>query len=123
MLIKVKKYWIFVLLAFILGLGLFLRVYNIGNLLGFYYDQGRDALTVWNLWHEGKFFLTGPVTGLAGIFLGLSLNPLPSVQSSNSLCISIVRPSGPQLFPFSSMYSLRVAEDSVLSCTAARISF
>ena len=68
MLIKVKKYWIFVLLAFILGLGLFLRVYNIGNLLGFYYDQGRDALTVWNLWHKGDLFLIGPTTGIAGIF-------------------------------------------------------
>ena len=38
--------------------------------MGFYYDQGRDALVIWNLWHSGKFFLIGPVTGLSGIFLG-----------------------------------------------------
>ena len=38
--------------------------------MGFYYDQGRDALVIWKLWHEGKPFLIGPVTGLSGIFLG-----------------------------------------------------
>ena len=38
--------------------------------MGFYFDQGRDALAVWKFWHEGKPFLIGPVTGLAGIFLG-----------------------------------------------------
>jgi len=57
-------------LALILVLGLFVRVYRLDALLGFYFDQGRDALVVWRLWHEGKPFLIGPVTGLAGIFLG-----------------------------------------------------
>jgi 4-amino-4-deoxy-L-arabinose transferase-like glycosyltransferase len=38
--------------------------------MGFYYDQGRDALVMWRLWNEGKFFLIGPITGLSGIFLG-----------------------------------------------------
>jgi 4-amino-4-deoxy-L-arabinose transferase-like glycosyltransferase len=38
--------------------------------MGFYFDQGRDAMVIWKLWHERKFFLIGPVTGLAGIFLG-----------------------------------------------------
>src|SRR3990167_11430935 len=61
---------IYALLAFTLTACFFLRVYRIDELLMFHYDQGRDAITVWNLWHEGKFFLTGPVTGLAGIFLG-----------------------------------------------------
>jgi 4-amino-4-deoxy-L-arabinose transferase-like glycosyltransferase len=46
------------------------RVYRINDLLGFYFDQGRDALVIWKFWHEGKLFLIGPVTGLAGIFLG-----------------------------------------------------
>ncbi|MBI2405951.1 glycosyltransferase family 39 protein [Candidatus Microgenomates bacterium] len=47
-----------------------MRVWRIDNLLGFYYDQGRDALVIWDLWHKGKFFLIGPTTGIEGIFRG-----------------------------------------------------
>jgi 4-amino-4-deoxy-L-arabinose transferase-like glycosyltransferase len=54
----------------ILVLAFFMRVYRLDQLLGFYFDQGRDALVIWDLWHKGKLFLIGPVTGLAGIFLG-----------------------------------------------------
>jgi len=53
-----------------LAVALFIRVYRVEALLGFYYDQGRDALVIWRLWHEAKPFLVGPVTGLVGIFLG-----------------------------------------------------
>lgn len=59
----------FLLLIILIG-ALFVRVYRANDLLGFYFDQGRDALVIWRLWHDGKFFLIGPVTGLAGIFLG-----------------------------------------------------
>lgn len=62
--------FIYIFLAIILLSALFLRVYRVTDLLGFYYDQGRDALVIWNLWHSGKPFLIGPVTGLTGIFLG-----------------------------------------------------
>jgi len=58
------------LLLLVIIIALILRVYRIEDLLGFYYDQGRDALVVWHLWHSGKLFLIGPVSGLAGIFLG-----------------------------------------------------
>jgi 4-amino-4-deoxy-L-arabinose transferase-like glycosyltransferase len=58
------------LLTTILLLAFFIRVYRTEDLLRFYYDQGRDALVIWKLWHEGKPFLIGPVTGLQGIFLG-----------------------------------------------------
>lgn len=47
-----------------------LRVYRVGQILNFYYDQGRDALVIWDLIHSHKFFLIGPTTGLAGIFRG-----------------------------------------------------
>lgn len=57
-------------LIFLLLLSLFLRLYKLHELLGFWYDQGRDALVVWRLFNEGKFFLIGPVTGIEGIFLG-----------------------------------------------------
>ena len=59
----------FFLSVILLG-ALFVRIYRLNDLLGFYYDQGRDALVIWKLWHEGKPFLIGPVTGLSGIFLG-----------------------------------------------------
>jgi len=61
---------VYIFLAIILLLAFFVRVYRTEALLGFYYDQGRDALVIWKLWHEGKLFLIGPVTGLSGIFLG-----------------------------------------------------
>lgn len=61
---------VYFLLFIILGFGLFLRVYNSNNILGFYYDQGRDALAVWDLWHLGHIPFIGPVTGIAGIFRG-----------------------------------------------------
>ena len=60
----------YILLATILALAFFIRVYRVEDLLRFYYDQGRDALVIWKLWHEGRPFLIGPVTGLQGIFLG-----------------------------------------------------
>ena len=60
----------FLLLALILISAFFVRIYRVGELLGFYYDQGRDALVIWKLWHEGKPFLIGPITGLQGIYLG-----------------------------------------------------
>lgn len=58
------------LLALVMSVGFLLRAWRLGPLLGFYYDQGRDAMIIWRLWHEGKLFLLGPVTGLEGIFLG-----------------------------------------------------
>ncbi len=57
------------LLLILLG-AFFVRAYRVSDLLQFYYDQGRDALIIWDLWHNGKPFLIGPVTGLTGIFLG-----------------------------------------------------
>ncbi len=62
--------FVYFLLFIILGFGLFLRVYNLNNILGFYYDQGRDALIIWNLWHLGDIPFIGPTTGIAGIFRG-----------------------------------------------------
>lgn len=59
-----------IILILILIFGFFLRIYNINNTLGFYYDQGRDALEIWDLWHKFDFFLIGPTTGIAGIFRG-----------------------------------------------------
>lgn len=46
-----------------------LRVWRIDQLLGFYFDQGRDAIVVDSILH-GKLTLIGPTTGIEGIFLG-----------------------------------------------------
>ena len=61
---------IYLFLSLILAGGFIVRVYNIDATLGFYFDQGRDALVIWDLWKNGKFFLIGPTTGIAGIFRG-----------------------------------------------------
>lgn len=59
-----------ILLIFFLFIALFLRFYRLDELLGFYYDQGRDALVVWRFLYEKDPFLVGPTTGISGIFLG-----------------------------------------------------
>lgn len=58
------------LILIILLIAYILRIYKIEVLLDFHYDQGRDAKIIWDLWHNGKFFLIGPTTGLDGVFLG-----------------------------------------------------
>lgn len=55
---------------FLLVVAAFLRFYNLGNLLGFWYDQGRDALVIWDMLYKGKFTLIGPQMGFTGIFRG-----------------------------------------------------
>lgn len=68
---EVKSHLFIHIILFAILLAAFLiRVYRINELLGFYYDQGRDALVIWDLIHKGKLFLIGPVTGIEGIFRG-----------------------------------------------------
>jgi len=65
-----RKRWHLLLLVLILAFSAFFRLFRLDSLLGFWYDQGRDALIIWDLIHHGKLFLIGPVTGIEGIFLG-----------------------------------------------------
>jgi 4-amino-4-deoxy-L-arabinose transferase-like glycosyltransferase len=77
----------------ILFFSFFLRVFEINNLLGFYYDQGRDGLVIWNFIHEGKFFLIGPVTGIEGIYRGpfyyYLITPFYLLGNGNPVFVSI----------------------------------
>lgn len=66
--IKSRKINLVVLIVLLLAF--FVRTYRLDQLLGFYYDQGRDALVIWDLIHNGKLFLIGPTTGIEGIFRG-----------------------------------------------------
>lgn len=61
---------VYIAFFIILLVATFVRVYNVHKILGFYYDQGRDALVIWDFWHKGDLFLVGPTTGIAGIFRG-----------------------------------------------------
>src|SRR3989344_1439061 len=54
----------------ILILAAYVRVWRTDKILGFYYDQGRDAQVIWDFIHRGKLFLIGPTTGIEGIFRG-----------------------------------------------------
>lgn len=68
---KVKKFlFTNYLLIAILSLASFLRLFRINILLGFWYDQGRDALVIWDFIHKGKAFLIGPMMGFTGMFRG-----------------------------------------------------
>lgn len=72
MLKKIKKYLNFEYLSVsaILVISFILRVFRVDQILAFHYDQGRDALVIWDLIHSFKLFLIGPTTGLAGVFRG-----------------------------------------------------
>jgi len=59
-----------ILVLAVLVAAFFIRVFRVNEILGFYYDQGRDGLVIWDLIHKGKLFLIGPTTGIAGIFRG-----------------------------------------------------
>ncbi len=62
--------FIYLILGIILIGALFVRIYRVDKVLGFYFDQGRDALVIWDLIKSQKLFLIGPTTGLPGIFRG-----------------------------------------------------
>lgn len=53
------KSFLFLILLF----GILVRVFNLDKFLGFYFDQGRDALIIWDFLKSGKFFLIGPTIG------------------------------------------------------------
>ncbi len=63
---RMTYYVLFVILI----LAAYVRVWRTDKILGFYFDQGRDAQVVWDFLHRGKLFLIGPTTGIEGIFRG-----------------------------------------------------
>ncbi|MFZ5376437.1 MAG: hypothetical protein ACOZAN_02075 [Patescibacteria group bacterium] len=58
-----------VLITLIAILAIFLRFYKVGPQMAFTYDQSRDMLDLSKI-ASGKLMLTGPTTGLHGVFLG-----------------------------------------------------
>lgn len=62
-----KNYWFIILIWLV---GLFLRCYRQSELLGFYFDQGRDAKMAAEIIGLKNFPAIGPTTGINGLFLG-----------------------------------------------------
>ena len=58
------------LLVLVIITAFIVRTHRTQDLLRFYYDQGRDALVVYDMIHTPKPVLVGPTTGLAGILRG-----------------------------------------------------
>ena len=54
---------------FLITIAFFVRFYNYQYFLYFIYDQGRDAIKLFNM-VAGDLTLVGPTSGLAGFFLG-----------------------------------------------------
>lgn len=67
---KIKKSSFNILFITILGIASFLRFFRLSDLLGFWYDQGRDALVIWDIIYKHKLTLIGPQMGFTGIFRG-----------------------------------------------------
>ena len=63
----IRKNWLIILIWLI---GLFLRCYRQNDLLGFYYDQGRDAAMAQDILSATNFPAIGPTTGIQGLLLG-----------------------------------------------------
>ena len=61
---------VYTTLGLIFLLGLFFRTYRQSQLLGFYYDQGRDALMAQDIISGTNFPAIGPTTGIQGLYLG-----------------------------------------------------
>jgi hypothetical protein len=66
---KIFNFWN-LLVFIVLLLALYVRIYRLPEILGFWYDQGRDALVIWDLIKNGKLFLIGPMMGNTGVFRG-----------------------------------------------------
>ncbi len=60
----------YILLFIIIAFSIFFRLYRVDALLGFYYDQGRDALKIQEILTLKDFPAIGPTTGIAGLYLG-----------------------------------------------------
>lgn len=63
---KAERFYILV----IFFIGLFLRSYRQSQLLGFFYDQGRDATISQDIITGRNFPAIGPTTGIEGLHLG-----------------------------------------------------
>ena len=81
------------ILALILLLGAFLRLYKISEYMTFLGDEGRDVIIVRRLLAYGDFFLIGPGTSIGEMYLG----PLYYYMMAPALFLAGFSPVGPAI--------------------------
>ena len=81
------------LLALILGLALFLRLYRISEFMTFLGDEGRDVRIVRDLITKGNLVFIGPMTSIGNMYLG----PLYYYLIAPALFLSGLNPVGPAI--------------------------
>jgi 4-amino-4-deoxy-L-arabinose transferase-like glycosyltransferase len=81
------------ILALVLGLALFLRLYKIGQFMTFLGDEGRDVRIVRDLVTEGNLVFIGPQTSIGNMYLG----PLYYYMMAPALFLSGLNPVGPAI--------------------------
>lgn len=81
----------FVMLLNVLVLGLFLRLFRIGELMTFLGDEGRDVRIVRDLITQGNLVFVGPQTSVGNMYLG----PLYYYMMAPALFLSGLNPVGP----------------------------
>ncbi|MBU0572427.1 glycosyltransferase family 39 protein [Patescibacteria group bacterium] len=97
--IKKAKIWIkqnpkeAAILAAILIVGAFLRLYRIGEYMTFLGDEGRDVIVVGRLLTEGDLILVGPGTSIGNMYLG----PLYYYMMAPALFLARYSPIGPAI--------------------------
>lgn len=84
-------HWSTWLVALILVVATFTRLYNIPSNLQFQGDQGRDAMVVANIFRQGNLVFIGPVTSVGNMYLG----PLYYYFMLPFLWLSYPSPIGP----------------------------
>lgn len=104
----------------ILLISLVIRLWRINTDLLFHYDQGRDLLAAYKIWHERHPVLLGPSTDTPGVFVG----PFYYYLISIPLIITQGSPVGAivflQILEIISLYFLYVA---IKNLFGARIAF
>jgi len=81
----------FVILALILVLGAFMRLYKIDEYMTFLGDEGRDVIIVRRFLVHGDIFLIGPGTSIGNMYLG----PMYYYMMAPALLIANYSPVGP----------------------------
>lgn len=90
---KSVLYSSYIILAVILLIAGFLRLYRIGDYMGFLGDEGRDALVVKRMIVDHKFTLLGPITSVGLMHLG----PVYYYFMAPFLALTRLDPVGPAI--------------------------
>lgn len=83
----------FILLAIVILVASFMRLYRIGEYMTFLGDEGRDVIIVRRFLTEGDIFLIGPGTSIGNMYLG----PMYYYMMAPALLLANFSPIGPSI--------------------------